>query len=184
MRAKTLNKIELERALAVADPMLATAVLLSHRAGLRAQEIARLDWRMLLDASGNLADAIDLPAIATKGRTGAGKLPIASDLKRALLRWAAIRRFPSRGPVMCGPRLEELSPDAVRKRLKAVYRKAGLEGATSHSGRRTFATQLSKTVPLADLQALMRHARPSTTLLYIDPSAKPELVAAVEGLAS
>ena len=52
MRAKTLSKIELERALATCDPMQAVMVLLSHRAGLRACEIAALDWSMITTASG------------------------------------------------------------------------------------------------------------------------------------
>ena len=182
MRAKTLSKIELERVLAKCDPMMAVAVLLSHRAGLRACEVAALDWSMITTASGNLADAIDIPAIATKGRTGQGSLPIASDLARALLRWSAMRRHPRAGPVICGPRCEAISADAMRLRFRAIYRKAGLQGATSHSGRRTFATTLAKSIPLADLQLVMRHANPSTTLTYVDASASPIIAAAVEGL--
>ncbi len=182
MKAKTLSKIELERTLARCDPMMAVAVLLTHRAGLRAMEVAALDWSMVTDASGNPADVIDLPNVATKARTGAGRLPISSDLARALLHWSAMRRHPSSGPVICGPRCEALSADAMRLRIKAIYRKTGLTGATSHSGRRSFATQLAKSIPLADLQLVMRHARPSTTLTYVDASASPIIAAAVEGL--
>ncbi len=182
MKAKTLSKIELERTLARCDPMMAVAVLLTHRAGLRAMEVAALDWSMVTDASGNPADVIDLPNVATKARTGAGRLPISSDLARALLRWSAMRRHPTRGPVICGVKCEAISADAMRLRFRAIYRKAGLQGATSHSGRRNFATTLAKSIPLADLQLVMRHARPSTTLTYVDASASPIIAAAVESL--
>ncbi len=52
-----------------------------------------------------------------------------------------------------------------------LYRRAGLEGASSHSGRRTFITNLaSKGVGVRVLAALAGHCNPSTTMIYIDAS--------------
>ena len=44
--------------------------LLSVDAGLRAKEIAALQWQMLTDASGSLTDTIRLQDRASKGRSG------------------------------------------------------------------------------------------------------------------
>lgn len=45
--------------------------LLSVDAGLRAKEIASLQWSMLTDAEGELTDAIRIPDRASKGRSAA-----------------------------------------------------------------------------------------------------------------
>ncbi len=127
---------------------------------------------MVRDASGNLGDVLDLPAIASKGRTGAGRIPLASDLRRALLRWSAMRRHPTTGPVICGSRCQRISAHAVSKRLSKLYRKAGLTGASSHSGRRTFATKLAnKGLNAFQVQRAMRHADITTTKLYVGDAA-------------
>ena len=68
MKAKILTEAQAQKALAVADPQVRAMLLLGHRAGLRACEVAALDWRMVTDAEGALADAIDLPAVAVKGK--------------------------------------------------------------------------------------------------------------------
>ena len=44
--------------------------LLSVDAGLRAKEIASVEWRMVLDAEGNLTDAIRLENKSAKGSPG------------------------------------------------------------------------------------------------------------------
>ena len=50
-----------------------------------------------------------------------------------------------------------------------LYRRAGVEGATSHSGRRTFITNLaSKGVGVRVLMSLAGHRNISTTQAYID----------------
>src|SRR4029077_1069381 len=57
--------------------------LLSLRAGLRAKEIANLEWRMVTDAEGQISDAIRLPDSASKGRSG-GVVPMAAELRYAM----------------------------------------------------------------------------------------------------
>ena len=50
-----------------------------------------------------------------------------------------------------------------------LYRRAGIEGASSHSGRRTFITNLaSKGVGVRVLMSLAGHRNISTTQAYID----------------
>src|ERR1019366_3522848 len=60
--------------------------LLSIRAGLRAGEIAKLDWSMVLDPSGEIGPVIELRDHAAK--KGSGRLiPVHPDLRDALGRW-------------------------------------------------------------------------------------------------
>ena len=185
MRAKILSESDLSVVLATCDAMEAVTVLLTHRAGLRAMEVAALDWRMVRDAKGALADAIDLPALATKGRTGQGRVPVASDLRRALLRWSAARRHPRSGPVVLGPKGSVLSAHAVAQRLRRIYARAGLD-ASSHSGRRSYATRLAGAgLNAFQVQRAMRHSDIGTTKLYVDDAASDLAVAeAIRGLAT
>jgi integrase/recombinase XerD len=50
-----------------------------------------------------------------------------------------------------------------------LYKKSGIEGASSHSGRRQFITTLAeKQVNVRVIQALARHRNLNTTMRYID----------------
>src|SRR6202521_3088004 len=60
-----------------------TMILLSVKAGLRAGEIAKLTWSMVLDADGHIADRIELHDAAAKKRSGR-TIPLRRDLRRAL----------------------------------------------------------------------------------------------------
>lgn len=184
MRAKILDEAEIQRVLASCDAQNAAMILLTHRAGLRACEVAKLDWRYVLDASGSIADFIDLPNLATKGRTGAGRIPLSADLRRALLKLAAMRRFPTKGPLILAPRGGALSAHAVAQRINRLYGKAGLD-ASSHSGRRSFATKLAGQVSAFGVQRAMRHSNIGTTRLYVDDAASDAaVVEAINGFAA
>src|SRR6476620_8627678 len=92
-QAKILSAHELEQLLAFAaqtrKPLRNTViVLLSAKAGLRAGEIAKLSWAMVLDASGRVGDAIELQDKAAKKGSGRS-IPIHPILRNALDRWAA-----------------------------------------------------------------------------------------------
>jgi len=60
-------------------------ILLSVKAGLRAGEIAKLTWPMLLDPDGRIANHIELYDRAAKKRSGR-TIPLHPELCRALLR--------------------------------------------------------------------------------------------------
>ncbi len=183
MPANIIHELDLTRVVAGADRQQTAMLLLSHRAGLRAMEIAALDWRHILDAAGGIADFIDLPALATKGKTGQGRVPMAVDLRAALLKLAASRRFPRKGKVVVGDR-GALSAHAVGQRLNRLYERNGL-AASSHSGRRGFATRLAGSgLNAFQVQRAMRHADISTTRLYVDDSASDHaVVEAIQALA-
>lgn len=178
-RAKILSDRQIRVVLKHARPMMAVAVLASFRCGLRARELVALDWSMILDAEGQIGEYIDLPAISSKGRRGAGRLPITADLRTALVTLWWKERTPTTGRILHDAHYKPLSADAIRFRLNSLFKKAGLQGVSSHSGRRTFGTNLARHVNLSSVQKALRHARPATTLLYIDAVSDPELVAAI-----
>ena len=63
-------------------------ILLSIKAGLRACEIAGLDWSMVLDAQGRVSGAINVRDIIAKKR-GGRRIPMHPDLRCALEHLAA-----------------------------------------------------------------------------------------------
>src|SRR5579862_1986576 len=85
-------------------------VLLSVKAGLRAAEIAKLDWSMVLDAKGNVAHAIEIrDSIAKKG---AGRtVPLHGELRKALVRLLA--NGPREGPVIRSARGGAMRPNSI-----------------------------------------------------------------------
>ena len=72
-------------------------ILLSIKAGLRACEIAGLDWSMVLDAQGRVSGTIHVRDVIAKKR-GGRRMPMHPDLRRALERLA--RTTEPVGPVI------------------------------------------------------------------------------------
>ena len=144
--------------------------MLSLLAGLRAGEIAALHISDVLDENHRVLDRIMLKSEQTKGQRGrivflSGKLRKEvevylscvsyRDTDRALFVSQKGRRaFTAHGMVML---------------LGRIYQRAGVSGATSHSGRRSFITKLaSKGISARVLQELAGHKHLGTTQRYID----------------
>ena len=61
------------------------------------------------------------------------------------------------------------SPLTIAQLFARFYKKAGITGASSHSGRRQFITTLAeKQINVRVIQALARHKHLNTTMRYID----------------
>ncbi|MEH6812934.1 MAG: site-specific integrase [Motiliproteus sp.] len=59
--------------------------------------------------------------------------------------------------------------DSMERLFRDLYKRGGLTGASSHSGRRSMATNLDEQgVPLETIQRLLGHADPEHTLPYIE----------------
>ena len=146
-------------------------VLLSAKAGLRAGEIAGLTWDMVLDASGQISKAIELRHHAAK--KGSGRLiPMHPDLADALsgLRQASTELA---GHVVRSERGGPMTALSIVVWFKRAYAYLGLDGCSSHSGRRTFITRAARLVhkaggSLRDVQLLAGHRSIQTTQRYID----------------
>ena len=107
-------------------------ILLSVKAGLRACEIARLDWSMVLDARGRVGDSLAIRDAIAKKR-GGRRIPMHPSLKRALV--ALQRGSVTLGPVVlsvrggaCGrpasstgsPRYSPACSSRAARRIQAV----------------------------------------------------------------
>jgi integrase/recombinase XerC len=179
-QAKVLRKAELQRLLNHVSHTRhperdRVIVLLSFKAGLRAKEIAGLTWSMVTTATGELADAIALPNKASKGRNGGRTIPLHDDLRAALASLMAVRgdRVRPHLPVVYSERADGYSANAIAVWFLTRLREIGIEGASSHSGRRSFITALAKKIveaggSLRDVQELAGHSSLATTQRYIE----------------
>jgi integrase len=145
-------------------------VLLSTKAGLRAGEIAKLTWDMILDPGARVGSVIELRDNAAK--KGSGRIvPVHADLRRALSVWRDISSDP--GPVVRSERGGPMMPLSIVVWFNRAFRNIGLTGCSSHSGRRTFITRAARLVhkaggSLRDVQLLAGHRSIQTTQRYID----------------
>jgi integrase len=148
-------------------------ILLSVKAGLRACEISRLTWPMVLDAKGKVGDMMELPASAAKMGSGR-RIPIHTDLRKALVFLAKSDAFCA-GPVILSERQRPMTAKSVVNWFKAMFVKLEMRGCSSHSGRRTFVTQAARLIhkaggSLRDVQELVGHKSIKTTQGYIEGS--------------
>ena len=189
-QAKTLTDAQLQSVLqhvaASRYPLRDRAmVLLSFKAGLRAKEISAITWGMVTDSDGNLAAEISLPNSASKGKRGGRHIPMQSELRAALVALRAARGdCPADSNIITSERRSGLLPGAIHVWFSRVFAAAQIQGASSHSGRRTFLTTAARKImaaggSLKDVQDLAGHASIATTQRYIDASeeAKRRLIA-------
>ena len=145
-------------------------VLLSIKAGLRAAEIANLTWEMVLTPTGDIGPAIELHDRAAK-KSGGRLIPIHPELADALRDWRD--QIEAAGPIILSERGGPMSPVSIVNWFAKAYRAIGLQGCSSHSGRRTFITRAARLVhnagaSLRDVQLLAGHRSIQTTQRYID----------------
>lgn len=145
-------------------------VLLSAKAGLRAGEIAKLTWDMVLEPGGGVSSAIELRDHAAKKQSGR-RIPLHPRLRQALATWRNMTG--GTGPVIRSERGQAMRPISIVIWFARAYREIGLEGCSSHSGRRTFITRAARLVhkaggSLRDVQLLAGHRSIQTTQRYID----------------
>ena len=151
-------------------------LLLSVKAGLRAKEIAGLTWDMVTDAEGVLDNCIRLRNSASKGKSGR-VIPLNRELSAALQRLK--REAGGSAYVITTERSDKTSPAAIVNLFAAWYKTVGLNGCSSHSGRRTFITKAARKIStvggsLRDVQMLAGHTALGTTQRYIESDVKAQ----------
>ena len=114
--------------------------LLSIDAGLRAKEIAALEWSMITDAEGRISDEIRLHDKASKGKSG-GVVYMSKRLQETLLEFATGRALDGR--VLISERGGHMSAQVVTNWFFNLHRSLGFDGAprTQVAGQRSPAGQ-------------------------------------------
>jgi integrase/recombinase XerD len=146
------------------------ALMLSHLAGLRVGEIAALVVGDVIDSDGRVREQIRLRAEITKGGH-ARVVFVGEKLRREIERfrsqWIADRAPDA--PLLMTQKRTAFSANTLCQLMAQLYRQAGLDGATSHSGRRWFITRLAHSgVSPKVIMTLAGHKNLTTTQRYID----------------
>lgn len=178
-RAKILTPEQFDEALASTETLSLYPgrdqcfLLLSHRAGMRSQEIALLWVEDVTDVRGRLTDTISVSKRAGKyGR--ARDIPMHPSIKEALAAYLSATGI-TEGPIFWSAQGRPMTPNAVQKQIASIYARCGFRGARSHSGRRGFITTAARTAnmhnsSIKDVQLLAGHSDLKTTAGYIEAS--------------
>ena len=175
-KAKTLNQQEIRRVL---DHISTRKHAMRNRAivqtsflsGMRVGEIASLNYKDIVDSEGQIKNQVLLTADMTKG-SEARIVFISEKLRKELQAYVAIYKptdssmkfFYSQKKTSDG-----FTANTLTQYFHYLYKRAGIEGASSHSGRRSFITSIaSKGVSVRVLMSLAGHKHLGTTQKYID----------------
>jgi len=152
--------------------------LLSVKSGFRAKEIASLKWKMLVNSGGQMMNEIHLTNTASKGKSSGRVITIHKELKKSLIElYEQVSNKKSfdveSSYVITTERSNKTSPQTIVNTFQRWYSDLGFIGASSHSGRRTFITNVAKKISavggsMRDVQSLAGHSNLQTTQRYIE----------------
>ena len=175
-QAKTLNQQELRKVLDYISTRKHAArnramLMTTFLSGMRVGEVSSLRMKDVIDAEGNVRNEIRLTPEMTKGDS-ARIVFVNERLRKELEQYLRIHKsnnpdsklFYSQKKTSNG-----FNSNTLAQHFHFLYKRAGLDGASSHSGRRTFITNLaSKGVGVRVLMNLAGHKSIATTQAYID----------------
>jgi len=149
------------------------ALAMSLGLGLRAKELTSLKWTDVYDAEGRVRPVLHLRAAYTKGGRTRDVFLSSPALRRVLSkygegRWLLGARA-SPAPLFPSQKGGPMTPASMARFLKALYREAGISGASSHSGRRTLITRLAERgIDLKAIAEIAGHSSIRTTAVYVE----------------
>ena len=146
-------------------------VLITFYCGLRAKEVANLTYADVLTNENTVKSEIRLDVEQTKGNYGR-VLFVNEKLKKELQEHITATPYKNLTDKLFYTQKHSdrgFTANTCAQFFHFLYKKVGIEGASSHSGRRTFITNLaSKGVGVRVLMALAGHRNITTTQAYID----------------
>jgi integrase/recombinase XerD len=142
--------------------------LLGYRAGMRIGSIAGLGINDVLDRNGNLKEVVELRRDIVKGKRNYAAYLSHPELREALAEYLAERPETDVPNLFVSQQNTAFSANSLAHKMLRLYRKAGYEGASSHSGRRSFATNCIRAgVDIVSLKTLMNHSSIQQTSEYV-----------------
>ena len=173
-QAKTLTSVDIRRildfiALKKHAARNRAMFLVTLYAGLRVGEVASLRYMDVLDIDNEVRDEIRLDASVTKGNI-ARTVFVNAKLRKELKYYISLTPYQNLADKLFYTQKNEgFTANTLTQFFHYLYRSAHVDGATSHSGRRTFITTLAnKGVSVRLLASLVGHKNISTTQFYID----------------
>lgn len=179
-RAAVLTEGEFARVLSVAKDSKHGArnvalLYASFALGLRAKELAALRIRDVITDVGALRQEVLLTTAHTKGGKQRHVYLANKHARRALSEYLDARSSIERvKPIPSAPLFRSgkggaFTPNTMQMLFKRLFIAAGLPDASSHSGRRTFATSLiERGVDIKAVSTLMGHASVGMTARYVE----------------
>lgn len=146
-----------------------TMLLTSFYSGMRVGEISSLRVCDVQNEDGSIKSEIRLSASQTKGNVGRVVF-VNEKLRIELASYLATYKPKSNiQPLFYTEKRTGFSANTLTQWFFWLYKKAGISSASSHSGRRTFITNLAnKGVGVRVLASLAGHKSLNTTMIYID----------------
>ena len=165
-------------------PIRDCAILqVSYRCGLRAKEIAELKISDILDNKGEIKETVTLRKKTTKGHRGGVAFFTHPEVREALSKYLVQIRSSKATQyenVFISKKGTPFSPSSMSRLFTHIYKRAGFEGCTSHSGRRSLCKNLNaQNVSVYNIQKIMRHSNIQTTVnhyLSVDEETLANLV--------
>jgi integrase/recombinase XerD len=157
-------------------------MLMTHWGGMRIGEVAAVRVGDVLALDGTIKQEIRLTAWQTKGKRSR-VVVLSEKLRKELLTYLQ-HRYQTKElltlhytdelnkPMFPTQKRDGFTSNTACYHFHMLYRAAGIDGGSSHSGRRSFLTQLSaKAVPLRVMMELAGHRQAQTTMRYCDVTA-------------
>lgn len=174
-QARILTSDEFKRLIAVIDAHRYSdrnraIFYLSFLGGLRACEISSLKLCDVINEDGKVKPQIILDADMTKGDER-NRVIVSTSLQKALQAYVdkACVFYKQDDPLIKSQKGGAFSPLTIVQLFAKFFKKAGISGASSHSGRRQFITALAENqINIRVIQHLARHRHINTTMRYID----------------
>jgi integrase/recombinase XerD len=173
-QAKTLNERELQRLLDFVNKTKnakrnRAILLLTHLAGMRIGEVAAVRFCDVLASDGTVRDEINLTAAQTKGNRSRSVL-LNERMQAEIASYiSTVRVRDPKQALFATQRSAAFTANSLTQVVNGIYKQAGMDGCSSHSGRRGFLTNLAeKGVSVRVMMALAGHANMATTQRYID----------------
>ena len=147
-------------------------LMLSHYMGLRAKELAALTVGDVLSVrTGQINDMVRLLASMTKGKRYR-EVPLVNERAREVLRlylnFRSLRHMDA--PLFLSQRGGAFSANTMQRLISICYQRANVP-ASSHSGRRSYATHLIQAgADIYTVQCLLGHSSIVTTQKYFTTS--------------
>ncbi|MFJ3059030.1 tyrosine-type recombinase/integrase [Herbaspirillum sp. NPDC087042] len=179
-KARVLNEKEFSRVVNTARRYAhakrnVALLYFSHGLGLRAKEMASLKVRNVQDEDGQIIEEITLSREMTKGAKQRCAYLTSPKIIVAIRDYLDERLeiegalFSLDAALFKSQKGSAFTPNTMQQLFHRLYDVARLPGASSHSGRRTFATNLiEKGVDIKAVSTLMGHSSIAMTAQYVE----------------